>query len=250
MKLPLSVFIIAKNEEDRIFHTINSVIDWVDEVIVIDSGSTDNTVALAISLGATVVYHEWQGYGLQKIYGESLCKNDWILNLDADEELSSNLIGEIIELFKKEKFNFSAYRLKIVLKPRFKNHVCGYYPSNSPIRLYNKNKAGFSDSSVHDSVLLREGEIVGKLKNIVIHRCFRDLKHSIDKINFYSSMQADDIKQKGRKICSLRMILEPFAAFFKAYFLRRYFLFGIDGFIESFIYAFARMIRLAKSREP
>ena len=87
-KLPLSVFIIAVNEADRIALTINSVRDWADEVIVIDSGSTDDTVAVAESHGARVVFNEWNGYGPQKVFGETLCRNDWLLNLDADEEVT------------------------------------------------------------------------------------------------------------------------------------------------------------------
>ena len=87
-RLPLSAFIISKNEADRISRPIKSVIDWVDEVIVVDSGSTDDTVAVAERLGARVVHHEWKGYGAQKRHGEDQCRNHWLLNLDADEEVT------------------------------------------------------------------------------------------------------------------------------------------------------------------
>jgi glycosyltransferase involved in cell wall biosynthesis len=103
-RLPLSAFIIAKNEADRIPAAIKSVVGWVDEVIVIDSGSEDETVAVAESLGARVVFNEWPGYGLQKRFGEDQCRNDWLLNLDADEEITSALAAEI-----KAKFDDQSY---------------------------------------------------------------------------------------------------------------------------------------------
>ena len=96
---PLSVFIIAKDEEDRIPESIKSVIDWADEVIVIDSGSKDKTVAISEEFGASVIYNEWNGYGPQKVFGEGKCRNDWILNIDADEAISPKLKEEIQQLF-------------------------------------------------------------------------------------------------------------------------------------------------------
>lgn len=97
--LPISVFVIAKNEADRIPHTINSVVDWVDEVHVIDSGSEDNTRDVSRELGANVVFNEWPGYGPQKNFGESLCRNKWLINLDADEEITPELREQITLLF-------------------------------------------------------------------------------------------------------------------------------------------------------
>ncbi len=119
-RIPLSVFIIAQDEEERIAKTILSVRDWVDEVIVVDSGSSDNTVSLSESLGAKTCFHKWQGYGIQKRYGESLCKNKWILNLDADEEVLDELKDDIIKRFDSGKIeNHPAYSIKIIAA----NHV-------------------------------------------------------------------------------------------------------------------------------
>ncbi|MBC8523144.1 glycosyltransferase family 2 protein, partial [PVC group bacterium] len=101
-RLPISVFIIAKNEADRIPLAIASVIDWVDEVIVIDSGSDDETVSVSESLGARVIFNEWEGYGPQKVFGETLCNNDWLLNIDADEEITPSLRNEIERVFEHE----------------------------------------------------------------------------------------------------------------------------------------------------
>ena len=103
-KLPLSVFMIAKNEEDRIGRAIKSVIDWVDEVIIVDSGSIDKTVKIAETLGAKTSHKDWQGFGRQKRYGESLCRNDWVLNMDADEVITPSLQTAIKTLFHNGQF--------------------------------------------------------------------------------------------------------------------------------------------------
>lgn len=253
--LPLSVFIIAKNEADRLPYTLRSVIPWADEVIVIDSGSDDGTQDIARQMGATIVYHEWQGYGPQKVYGESLCRHDWVLNLDADEALSPPLREEISQLFNDDSIHLAAgYRFDIKIVNRFQKIPGRFAPSNDPVRLYHRALAGFKDSSVHDSVIDKQQgnnkkPFGRKLSGYVIHRCFRSLTHAVEKINRYSSMQAEDMYKRGRYPCGMRVVIEPVAAFSKAYFLRRYCFLGVDGFIESIIYAFARTLRLSKARE-
>lgn len=247
-KLPISVFIIAKDEEDRIPLSIKSVISWVDEVIVIDSGSSDDTVKVSENLGAKVLFRKWQGYGPQKVYGESICTNDWILNIDADEEISDSLKNEIIDIYK-DGFKFNAYKLKIKMVMRFASKPGIFAPMHNRVRLYNKNFAGFKDSTVHDSVVVKDGEKIGQLKGDVNHRSFRSYKHAIEKINRYSTMQAEDMIKRGKIPSPFRILLEPLFAFLKGYFLKRYIFLGMDGFIEACIYTFARVIRLSKTRE-
>src|SRR5436190_7234924 len=98
-KLPVSVFIIAKNEADRIARTIRSVISWADEVVVVDSESSDHTVQVALAEGCRVMTQPWLGFGGQKRFAEEQCRNDWLLNLDADEVVTAELEQEIIALF-------------------------------------------------------------------------------------------------------------------------------------------------------
>lgn len=247
-KIAVSVFIIAKNEEDRIEKPILSVRDWVEEVIVIDSGSDDKTVEVSEKLGARVIFNKWHGYGAQKIFGENQCKNNWLLNLDADEEVSAELGENIRSLFANGEPENSAYKFKWKILFRFENKPPPFAPGGEFIRLYDKTKAGFRDSIVHDSVVVKEGD-VGNIEGMVLHRCFKSLHHWVEKINFYSGMQAQDFYNKRRVPSSVRIVFEPFAAFVKAYVIRRYFLYGIDGFVGSFLYAYARLIRLAKARE-
>lgn len=247
-KLPISVFIIAKNEADRIGSVIRAVRDWVDEVIVVDSGSTDDTVAVSEALGARVYFHAWEGYGPQKVYAESLCRNLWVLNLDADETVSPELAAEIQSIFAAGEPPCSAYTLPILPLYPFQRQGHPWTAFHHPVRLYRRDKAGFKSELVHDSVVVREGKI-GHCKGMVIHRSFRSLTHHVEKVNGYSSAQAEVLAARGRDPGLLVLLLTPFLAFLKQYFLRREFVNGIDGIVVSHMYAFQRFIRLAKTRE-
>lgn len=248
-RLPISAFIIAKNEADRIPKAILSVRDWVDEVIVIDSGSTDETVKIAQDLGAKTYFNDWRGYGPQKIFGESLCRNKWVFNLDADEEATPEVIAEIRSLFANGEPEKKAFAMKTLSVFPFEEKPRRFAVSMTHGRLYNLDHAGFRDSTVHDSVVLRDGGELTLLKNGLNHYIFRSHAHTIEKVNFYSSMQADDLYRKGRNPGALRIVVTPIWAFFKAYVLRGYILYGLDGVIRSYIYAFSRLIRVAKARE-
>ena len=183
-KLPISCFIIALNEADRIEKTIKSVKDLVDEIIVIDSGSTDGTQKLAEDMGCKVFYNKWNGFGPQKRFGEDCSKNKWLLNLDADEYLSDEISDEIRNLFKNNhKDNFYSMRV-IPIYPNWKKprlfsayHLC--------IRLYNIDYGRFSNSKVHDSVETNLQKVTA-LKKPVFHKSVRSFNHLIIKIFFRS----------------------------------------------------------------
>ncbi len=246
-KLPISVFIITKNEEDRVGDAIKSVIDFVDEVLVVDSGSTDKTVELAKSLGARTMFHEWNGYGPQKVYAESLCKNKWVLNIDADERISKGLKKALTKLHKSGKIDeHTAYRC-------YYNNIFFHYKKPAPwivkhklVRFYNKEKHGFKDSIVHDSVDVVGGNI-GLLKGQLYEISFRDYTHWINKINSYSSMQAIEAVNTGKKYCKCMLPFKTIFSFLKAYFIRGYILYGMNGYMYSLMYAFARTMKYAKT---
>ncbi len=258
MKNKISGFIITKNEEKLIEKAILSIKNIVDEVVVVDSGSTDSTVAIAESLGCRVFHNEWPGYVKQKIFAENLCKHTWILNIDADEELSKELQDEISYVFQSGLQNkFKGYRLNLIImmpedqKPRF------LAPSNTFIRLYNKSYVSFANidhkSRTHDCAFLipgmkEEGNILTFLSD-AYHRSSVSIDRLINKINFYTTEQARDLLENQRKISKFRIAFEFIWWFFKAYFKRRYFVFGFNGFIYSIIFAFSKFLRLAIAYE-
>lgn len=249
-RLPLSAFIIARNEADRISRPIRSVIDWVDEVIVIDSGSTDDTIAVAEKLGARIVHKDWQGYGPQKRCGEDQCRNDWLLNLDADEEVTEDLATEI-----RAKFSDNSYRdadgWRIMIRDMYSHETepAPWAYGYNQIRLYDRRKGRFSDSSVHDTVRPVDGATIANLSGIMAHRSIRSLDFQVGKYNRYSGMQVEDMRTRGRKLPRSRLLTEFPVSFFKAYFVRKYRKYGWWGFILSMNYAHARFLRIAKAYE-
>ncbi|PCJ23549.1 MAG: glycosyltransferase [Rickettsiales bacterium] len=251
----LSGFIIAKNEATRITKAINSIKNIVEEVIVIDSGSTDDTVKIAEKLGARVVYNEWKGYVLQKSFGESLCKNDWILNIDADEEFTQKLQDEIAGIFAEERQDdCHAYEVNFVVMHRNDKKLRFLAPANRFIRVYNRNYCSFSnvkETTTHDAVMFNKDTPKDsyKLKGAAYHRSGTSITQLVAKANFYSSEQAKDWKKLGRKPSNFRIALELPLCFLKAFFIRRHCVFGFDGFVDSMVFAFARFIRIAKTRE-
>ena len=249
--LPISVFIITKNEADRIAQVINAAKKIANEILVIDSGSNDETCKIAAGAGAKVLFNKWQGYGQQKKFGESKCINKWILNIDADEEISQELEAEIKEIFSQRiSKNVAGFRVKIVNKFRFETQPQKWAYYYNQLRLYNKDLAGFKNSSVHDSVEVRSAKCeILQLKNIIFHQSFRSYSHWIEKLNSYSQMQAQDSFAKGKNPSLLKVFFTPLFTFFKAYFVRRYFIYGFNGIIYSSLFAFSRFAKAIKTRE-
>lgn len=258
MKNPISAFIIVKNAEKLIIETIKSVQNIVDEVIVIDSGSTDNTIQVAKDLGANVVFNEWPGYTQQKIFGERLCKHKWILNLDADEALSPELQEEINYIFQSDSQDkYKGYRMHVtILMPNDQRPRFGA-PSTLCTRLYDRNYISFTNTTdsntTHDSALLlpglKEKDNLLTLLSPAYHRSFTSISSLLAKVNFYTDEAAKNLVKQGRKVSKFRMFAEFFFFFLKYFFIRRYCVFGVYGAIYSYIFAFSRFIRLAKVYE-
>lgn len=246
--LPISIFVITHNEADRLPTVLRAVAGMSDDIVVVDSGSTDGTQDVARTLGARVFHRDWAGYGAQKVFAESQCKHSWLLNLDADEEVTPELRREIEATFARGEPAESAFELPVLPIYPFQGegHVWTVY--QWPVRLYRREAAGFRDDPVHDSVVVRSGK-VGRLSGLIVHRSFRSLAHHVDKINSYTTAQSKKLHEAGRDPSVFALLFLPPLAFFKQYILRRQFVNGIDGIVVAHMYAFQRFLRIAKARE-
>jgi glycosyltransferase involved in cell wall biosynthesis len=249
-RLPISVFIIARDEADRIGRAIASVAGWVDEVVVIDSGSTDATRAVAEAAGARVLDHEWHGYGAQKRFGEDQCRNDWLLNLDADEEVTPALAEEIGALVGSGRHR-EAPCWRVAIRDVFPHEdaPAPWAYGFVQIRLYDRTVARFSASTVHDTVRPPPGAAIKELRHPIAHRSLRSLAFQVEKYNRYTDMQVADLAARGGRLSRARLLTELPVSFFKAYVVRRYARYGWWGVVLAVNYAHFRFLRSAKAFE-
>lgn len=247
--VPVSVYLITKNEEPRIERAIRSVSTWADEVIVVDSGSDDRTVEVAEEAGARVLFREWDGYGPQKRFAEQQCRNEWVLNLDADEEVTSGLAEEILNVVKTARPDQAAFSVRVtdLLPGETEPHWLAY--SYNVPRLYNTNRGQMSLHQYQDRIEVREGR-TSALRGRILHRSFISWETTVRKINFYSSQVAEQRAAGGRKRpATARIWFEFPATFFKVWLGRRYIFRGTMGFAMSLTVAYLNVLRLLKTVE-
>ena len=221
----LSIVIITKNEEKFIFDALKSAV-FADEVVILDSGSDDQTCNIAKKIGARVEQQSWLGFGAQKNKAVELADNDWVFVLDADERITPELRDEIISTLKNPQFD--GYRIAR-LNNFFGKYIktCGLYPDYS-IRLFNRNKGKFNDVAVHESVQMSGS--VSTLNNHMIHLAYETIDEFRTKQKKYA-----DLSTKKKNM--LKALISPLWTFFKLYFLKLGFLDGWQGFIIAKLYA-------------
>lgn len=224
----LSVIIITKNEASNIRDCLQSVA-WADEIIVVDSNSTDDTVSICKELGAQVYVHDWPGFGIQKSRALGYAKNDWVLSLDADERVTPELQAEIEKTLCATNITFNAYNISRLSNfcGRFMRHS-GWYPDLLP-RLFKRGKASFSDDLVHERLII-DGE-VGQLQGILLHYSFEDMAEVLQKVNQYSSAGAVMMFKRGKRTTLAGAVMRGIWSFIRTYFLRAGFLDGQKGFM-------------------
>jgi glycosyltransferase involved in cell wall biosynthesis len=247
MKLPVSCFIIAFNEADRIVRTLRAVRDLVDEVIVVDSGSSDGTPELCAAEGARVVHNDWPGFGAQKQFGEALCRHNWVLNIDADEVVTPELAAELRDLFAGGKPSEAAFGVWVQMvypgwaRPRWlaKDHYC--------VRLYDRRRVGFKDSALHDSVDTFHYP-VRRLNGWIYHYSFRSLADLAAKCEERADVYARHTKPKPLWLLAVRTVAEFPIGFVKYYLGRRHFMGGRTGLRVALIYSQYRRVRIVRAR--
>lgn len=242
-KPPLSCCIITLNEADRIGKTLESVTGLCDEIVIIDSGSTDDTINIAKSFGAKIFFNPWSGYGPQKRFAEDMASHDWILSLDADEVVTKELKDEIRRLLDMPPI-YSAFRFRIMNVYPGKEKPRLWADHHNYVRLYNKRIVRYSESPVHDTVDMGT-EKSGQLKATVTHFSSRSYAHIKAKLDAYTDLQAKTLK-KPMWVILLRLPFEYPAVFLKYYLSRCHFTGGLDGIRSSHLAAQARFNRLLK----
>jgi glycosyltransferase involved in cell wall biosynthesis len=240
----LTVITISLNEEMNIVPCLESV-RWADEIIVVDSGSSDRTVELARQFTSNVFSIDWQSYGAARNFGMSHATGEWILWLDADERVTPELAGEIREILKRDDERIVGYAIarRAYFLGRWIKH-CGWYPSRV-VRLFRKQHGRFTERRVHEKLELK-GE-TAPTRFDLLHFTDPDLHHYLLKFNKYTSLGADDLYGAGRRFRISDLILRPIFQFFKMYLLRRGFLDGMPGFILcvlSSAYVFAKYAKV------
>ncbi len=243
----VTAVIITLNEAARIADAVNSV-SWADEVLVVDSHSTDDTVELARRAGARVEVRDWPGYIAQKNYGASAARNDWILSLDADERVTPALAGEIQAVMAAEP-PAAGYRM-----PRVSYYLgrwirtTDWYP-DPQLRLYDRRRGKWTGRYVHESVAVDGAP--GRLRHELQHYTYRDVSHHLKTIDRYTSLAARQMFEDGRRAGIPHVLLHPPAAFLRNYVVRGGFRDGSVGLVVSLLnsyYVFCKFVKLWELR--
>ena len=240
-KLPISVVIIAFNEEKNIERCLRSA-SFAEEIILVDSYSADNTCQIAQNLGAKVYQQSWLGFGPQKRFATSKANFDWILSLDADEEVSESLYQEIeLKLSGLDPQVGYLIPRKSWFLGRWIMHG-GWYP-DFQLRLFNKQFSNWSDDPIHEKVLSRQKQ---KFQSCLHHYVFKNISDQVNTNDRYSSLQADQMKSKNKKFFIFTMLIRPWFKFLETYVLKKGFLDGLPGLIISINAAYSNFLRYAK----
>jgi len=237
----VSVLILTYNEEDRIEDCLKSVI-WADEIVVLDSFSTDRTLEIVEKYPAKIIQQKWLGFAKQRNLGLNYCSHNWILVVDADERVTQELQKEIRQILEQDGYSGYYISRRTYFLGKWIKH-CGWYP-DYVLRLFCKERGKYKEQMVHESVKL-EGRI-GYCKSDLLHYTYRDITHYLEKMNQYSSLAACQMLDEGKKINHSTIFFRPSWAWLKIYFLRRGFLDGWPGLVISIISAFYVWLKYTK----
>jgi len=240
----ISATIITKNEEKNIDRCLASLF-WADEIIVVDSGSTDKTLKICEKYQTCIIETDWLGFGKTKQLAVNNAKYDWIFSIDADEEVSPRLAEKIKDL-KLNKFDYhSGFKIKresfyLGKKIRFSG-----WQNDNPLRLFNKNFGSFNDREVHEMVVMNE-QSLAFISEPIIHYPYESLFHHVNKINHYTDLTSINYSKKGKKSSIAFSLLSSFYKFFKTYIIRLGFLDGKEGFVLSIMSSYSNLLKYLK----
>jgi glycosyltransferase involved in cell wall biosynthesis len=225
--MPLSVTVITHNAASQLERCLASV-SFAEEIIVVDSGSTDGTVELATRHGARVVRKEWLGFGAQKQFAVDAASHEWVLCVDADECLSPELRESIVAELKAPRGFVYAMPRRNRFLGRWLKHGEGYPDWN--VRLFHREHAHWGSEPVHEKIATRSPVL--RLWGDLLHESAETLEKYLDKQNHYTSLQAESLRAAGRRANVLQLVLSPLLRFIKFYLLRLGFLDGVPGLVH------------------
>ncbi|MDH5603289.1 MAG: glycosyltransferase family 2 protein [Cyclobacteriaceae bacterium] len=246
--IQLSVVIITFNEEKNIGRCLESVKEIADEIVVVDSFSTDDTQVICERFeGVKFVSHEFEGHIQQKNYALSRATLDHVLSIDADEVLTDRLKQDILSL--KNNWQADGYfvnRANHYLGKRIR--FCGWYPDKK-LRIFDKRKATWGGSNPHDRIIMEEGSTIRSLHSDLNHYSYHSVDQHLSGINKFSTIAAREAFEQGKKATVIKIMMYPFFVFFKTYILRLGILDGYYGLIISYHHAYYRFLKYLKLRE-
>lgn len=244
----LSVVIITRNEEQNILRTLKSVKPVADEIVVVDSLSTDRTVRICREFGCKVYEREFDGYGTQKQFAVDQASNNWIFSIDADEVITEELQQELKSMFSGNSGPLHpAYRISRSL--HFMGSILRYGGAGKEflLRLFDRTQGRFTTVAVHERIEVNGS--AGTLKGRLIHYSYRSIAHHLEKINIYTSLAAGENHNRGKSYAKAWTALKFPASFFSFYILKGGFLDGYPGFMWSFLAAVYASLKIAKTIE-
>jgi glycosyltransferase involved in cell wall biosynthesis len=249
--MKISTTIITFNEEENIRDCIESVRDFSDEILIVDSFSTDNTVRIAQELGANVILNKWEGYIKQKKFAILKAKYNWVFSIDADERVSDKLKEKIMEIKNNreitEKYKVCSVNRRNYYLGKWIKYG-GWYPERR-IRFFQKDCVDIVGLQLHEKIIPKGDFKVYNLNLDIIHYPYKDITHHLNTINNYSSIAAEENFQKGKKVSFFQIIYKPFFKFFRDYILKKGFLLGKVGFIHAAMGAISVFMKYLKTYE-
>lgn len=246
--MKISAVIITKNEERNIGRCLESLQGVADEIVIVDSGSTDKTQEICARYVVRFVSQEWLGYGMQKNFANSLAENDMILSLDADEALSERLRESILEIKSRDEEKKTVYKVN-----RLTNYCgkwirhCGWYP-DAKVRLFNRKFAEWK-GEIHETLVYPEDTNAARLKGDLYHYSYYSIEEHIKQADKFTTLTAAAAFERGKKFYFIALLINPEWKFFKDFILKGGFLDGYYGYIVCKISAFATFLKYTKLKE-
>jgi len=242
----LSVVIICRDEADNLRDCLESA-KWADEIVIVDSGSADGTLAIAREYTDRIIHHDWEGYGPQKEFALAQAGGDWILNIDADERVSPQLAVEIQKLLSRGDTPHAGFTVprRTFYLGKWITHG-GWYPDRN-LRLTRRGAGHWGEATVHEAMTVNG--TVGKLNGDILHYTYRNISDHLRVIDEFTTLAAEKMFTSGKRRALLNLVFNPLWKFLRMYVLRLGFLDGVAGFMVATLGSYYVFLKYAKLRE-